>query len=169
MKPRMVALMLMAVVAGGAAEPSAVPIKPSPSKGPVQKAAPARYVTSQQIKVYWYNQLPVPSTMDRDYHPAMKARAAFVAEIRAGEHDLAAEKTAAQYNKQEALRVGDMERAKMCEVEIARITQQEMEIARQQQQQQRAAETMIQMNRLDARLREISSNLGQIRDVIWAH
>jgi len=145
----------------------------APPKRPAVKAETPRYVTPYQIKIYWYNKLPVPRTLDRDYGAAMAARTAFVAEIRAGLHDLTAEKTASAYNKQEALRFGDMERAKLCEVEIARISQQEAEAAKlqqqrlqQQQQQLQSEQTMMQMRRLNSSLESISTDLSQIRGAL---
>jgi hypothetical protein len=49
-----------------------------------EKQAIARYVTSDQIKIYWFKKLPAPRKMDRNYFSAQKAREAFIAEIRAG-------------------------------------------------------------------------------------
>lgn len=124
--------------------------------------ATPRYVTSDQIKIYWYNKIPTPRTLDRNYHTIMKARKAFVEQIRAGNHDLAAEKSAAEYNKKEALKFDDTDRAKLFESEIARITQQEAEIQRQRDEQ---AAKLRQMQLQDevSRLRsEIQSSNAQI-------
>ena len=101
--------------------------------------------------------------MDRNYHTIMKARKAFVEQIRAGNHDLAAEKSAAEYNKKEALKFDDTDRAKLFESEIARITQQEAEIQRQRDEQ---AAKLRQMQLQDevSRLRsEIQSSNAQMQ------
>jgi hypothetical protein len=113
----------------GTVDPSEPPLPPSANgKAP-------KYVTPQQIKVYWYNQLPTPSTMDRDFYRAKEARESFVAAVKAGKYDLAAEKAAAQFNKQEALKFGDNERATLCEAELSRIAQQQTKSALERKQQ----------------------------------
>lgn len=113
----------------GTVDPSEPQLPPSANgKAP-------KYVTPQQIKVYWYNQLPTPSTMDRDFYRAKEARENFVAAVKAGRYDLAAEKAAARFNKQEALKFGDNERATLCEAELARIAQQEADVANKRNQQ----------------------------------
>ena len=101
--------------------------------------------------------------MSRDYHSAVRARAAFVEEIRAGKHDLAAEKTAANYNKSEALKVSDMERANLFEQEIARITQQEIEIERERKADQRASSLRNHLLMLDSSLSRLSRDMSNIR------
>jgi len=149
-----------------AAKTSTVQINPTKSEKTIIEAASPRYVTSQEIKIYWFRKLPVPGLMESGYHKAIKAREAFVEEIRAGEHDLAADKTAASYNKEVALRAGDLKRANLCEDEIARITQQENEIYQQKMEKKRLAETRMQMLRLDSRLSEINNNLSQLRSYL---
>jgi hypothetical protein len=106
-----------------------------PQLPPSANGKAPKYVTPQQIKVYWYNQLPTPSTMDRDFYRAKEARENFVAAVKAGRYDLAAEKAAARFNKQEALKFGDNERATLCEAELARIAQQEADVANKRNQQ----------------------------------
>ena len=150
---------------------------------PVKTESP-RYITSQQIKVYWYSQLPTPRTMDRDFHSATKARARFVADIREGFYNLSADKTAAEYNKQEALAFKDLARAKLCEEELSRIAQQEAEIQRAEDArkarlatQQLTDETArlrmateqrnSEMSSLRSSLDSLSSDLSRIRSSIW--
>jgi hypothetical protein len=137
---------------------------------PTTKQQNPRYVTSDQIKIYWYKKLPTPRTMDRDYSPAKKAKEAFVAKIRAGFYDLAAEKAAAQYNKEEALSFGDHQRAELCESELARIAQQEAEQQRREDAENARIQSEFmsaQMSRLQFELNRLNSDLNSIRMGIW--
>ncbi len=144
-----------------------------------------RYITSQQIKVYWYNQLPMPRTMDRNFHSARKERAQFVADIRRGLYDLTAEKTTATYNKQEALAFKDLDRAKLCEIELASIVQQEAELQRAEDAQKASLATeelnnsinrqnnLInrqnnEISSLQATFDSLNSDISRIRSKIWS-
>lgn len=123
--------------------------------------------------------------MDRNFHSAEKARAQFVADVRAGAYDLRADKTVAEYNKQEALAFNDIGHAKLCEAELARIAQQEAEIQRAEDARkarlataQLAAETQqlriateqrnSAMSSLRSSLDSLNSDLSSIRSSIWS-
>lgn len=160
-----------------AARIAPLPAKPRPAaKMEANEQAP-RYVTAYQIKTYWYKKLPTPRSMDPDFHAAKKAREEFVADVRAGKYDLSADKTAVEYNKQEALRFGDNERASLCENELSRIAQQEAEIQRQEDAARalaearrvriQAQEMSFQMSQLQSDLRRLNSDMNSIRMSTW--
>lgn len=86
-----------------------------------QKAKEPKYYTAQEIKVYWYNKMPVPGTMAPGRSKALKARQLFVEDVRAGRYDLLAERTATAQNLKTATAHNDIEKAKLYEASLARI------------------------------------------------
>ena len=136
--------------------------KSEPSKKEDSKSKGPRYITPDQIKIHWYNKMPTLRKLDRDYYPAMKAKEIFLKEIRAGHHDLAAKKAAAEYNKNEALKFNDINRANLFENEIVRIVRQEEEIQRQKDE----AEARFQQLRLQKEVSEIHSKLEELETQI---
>ncbi len=138
----------------------------APQPQPTAKEGTPQYVTPDQIKTYWYNQIPTPSTMDRDFYRAKKAREKFVADVKAGKYDLSAEKTATEFNRQEALKFGDNERATLCETELARIAQQEAENQRRidaDKARRQAEMANSQMSSLRCQLDSLNADMSRIR------
>jgi hypothetical protein len=76
------------------------------AQSPTAAVAP-KYRTAQEIKVFWLNKMPVPRTLDKDYKEMVDARATFITDVRAGKYNDSAEKTAAEYNADLAMKSGD--------------------------------------------------------------
>jgi hypothetical protein len=136
---------------------------PTPARSPTRPTPteePPVYITPQQVKIYWLSQIPTPSTMDREYYSAKKARETYIIEVRAGKHDLAAEKVAASFNKNEAVRVRDFDRANLCETEIARISDQQLKIEQQRLENERSTAIAMYMQQIDDKIRSLNSEVG---------
>lgn len=142
------------------------------------KPASPPYCTPQEFKVFWYNQMPVPRTMDRDFHSLTKARQLFVLQVKAGQYDLAASKAAAEYNLRAANQRGDsassskfMAELQACESAIAAAEQRAqlekgmagIERMGQEQREQSARATRDMQGRMQQMESETRSQMEQMR------
>lgn len=136
------------------------------------KPAPApRYITPHQMKIYWFNQFKIPVNTAPDYSRIVKARQRFVEDVKAGSYDTLAERHAAAFNADTALKAGDTEKATYYQAEVARL---DAAIAAQDQARQQAEMAAAQAARdlqtqqllrdIRTRLNTVSSNFSQVRN-----
>lgn len=90
---------------------------------------PPDYITAQDIKDLWVNSLPKPRTLDSNFNQITKENQYFTQDLREGRLDFKAEMEALLYNRDEAIRVGDRERAAVYEKTILKLTPPKTELA----------------------------------------
>jgi hypothetical protein len=126
----------------------------------------AKFITANQVKTMWVNNLPAPRSLDPDYWKIMESYKKFVAEIRAGKRDLEAQETAAIYNKAKAIEIGDIDLASTYEAELGRISEAKTAaeaLAAQKRQAQREANEFF---RLESQLRSIDTSIRSMTNAL---
>lgn len=83
-----------------------LPVLAQKPKAAAAPAAPA-YKSAQDVKVYWYNKMPIPRRLDQDFKEMTDARGIFVLDVKGGKYDDLADKTAADHNAEVAMEAGD--------------------------------------------------------------
>ena len=109
------------------------------------------FITAQQVKDAWIRQIQPPGRLDRNYKELIRDYYNSIASIRAGSRDTEAEEAAAKYNKNIAIRAGELETAKIYESEIARIDREET--ARQERASAAAEAERVSRDNLELRNR----------------
>jgi hypothetical protein len=110
-----------------------------------------KFITAQQVKDAWIRQIQPPGRLDRNYKELIRDYYNSIASIRAGSRDTEAEEAAAKYNKNLAIRAGELETAKIYESEIARIDREET--ARQERASAAAEAERVSRDNLELRNR----------------
>lgn len=127
-----------------------------------RQAEAPRYVTRREIQIFWLNNIRVPEKMAADYHQVVRARSAFIEEVKRGLHDLQADRVAAEFNMQQALAFNELDQARIFQAEIARISAVQLEEERQRREDQRAAELTSQLSSLENSIRSLNFSISNL-------
>lgn len=143
------------IAAKKASDGQALATKPTPKNSALAPHTAPRYITTQEMKVYWLSRIPAPSSLSPNYSEDMKARQQFIADVRAGKYEARAAQAAASFNREQAIKAQDAERARLYGEDLARadaaLAAEETSLAAQEAN-----------NDLRGRLELIRIKLGQI-------
>lgn len=112
-----------------------------------------QFITADQVKNRWLNNLVPPRILERNYWEKMAGYRSSIRDIQSGQHDLDAREIAATYNKAKAIESGNTELADVYEAELVRISQAKT-----------AAAELAQTARRDAELHRLNEELASLRD-----
>lgn len=151
MKPTILSL-LTALIATCSAL-GQVPNTPPKTQGPKLP----KTITAEQVKAVWIKKLVPPRALDQNYHQTIKSFRNYIAEIKSGKLDLQAQETAATYNRNRSLQVGDSAAAAIYESELKRIADLKSAAAQRAQAEEDSATFRNQMSVIDSKLRSLET------------
>jgi hypothetical protein len=129
---------------------------------PTAAIAP-QYRTAQEIKVFWLNKMPVPRTLDKDYKEMVDARATFIADVRAGKYNDSAEKTAAEYNADLAMKSGDDAKAAFYNTKVEQFAKAIEETAKAAAAKNEVEKNSAAMEALRRQLVQVNRTLSDMK------